>query len=113
MLKETLTMLLIFPTRSPLVPTICSAHFSSSDELTKRVRQRHRNVHFLVRWYCDFFFKRRDSIRGLGNGANEFCRAGATKVSTFVMAFSTNDRELLSSRLSTPFTNAPSGGKVD
>ena len=113
MLKETLTMLLIFPTRSPLVPTIWSAHFSSSDELTKWVRQRHRNVHFLVPWYRDFCFKRGDSTRGLGNGANEFCRAGATKVSTFVMASSTDDSELLRGRLSTPFTNAPSGGEVD
>jgi hypothetical protein len=95
------------------MPTICSAHFSSLDELTKRVGQRHRNVHFLVCWYSDFFFKRRDSIQGLGNDADEFCRAGATKVSTFVMVFSTNDSELLSGRLSTPFTNTPSGGEVD
>src|SRR5205807_2330556 len=102
-----------FPTRSPPVPMICSAHFSSSGELTKRVRQRYRNVHFLVRWYSDFFFKCRDSVRGLGNSANEFCCTGATKVSTFVMTFSTDGSHLLSGRFATPFTNAPSGGKVD
>jgi hypothetical protein len=88
MLKETLTMLLIFS-------------------------HQYRNLHFLVRWYSDFFFKRRDSIRGLGNGANEFCRAGATKVSTFVMAFSTDDSELLCGWFPTPFTNTPSGCEVD
>lgn len=113
MLKETLTMLLIFPIRPLPVSVICPAHFSSSGELTKRVRQRYRILHFLVPWYRDFFFKRGDSIRGLGNGANEFCCAGATKVSPFVMASSTDGSELLRGRLSAPFTNAPSGGEVD
>ncbi len=88
MLKETRTMLLIF-------------------------LHQYRNVHFLVRWYDDFFFKRRDSIQGLGNGADEFYRAGATKVSPFVMAFSTNGSELLCGWFATPFTNAPSGREVD
>jgi hypothetical protein len=51
-------MLLIFSHQITTCACDLFSTFFKFSELTKRVRQRYRNVHFLVRWYSDFFFKR-------------------------------------------------------